>query len=77
MDYTLTFGSSISCPICKEITLLIHYIMEHKTALSFVDYFWGHQQQSICYFAYRTFQDTAQDIGLPLSPDKRVPQHKV
>ena len=81
IDLTLPFGSAISCAIFEEISTLIHWIFEQRTALIFVhyldDYIWGSRLFAICQAAFNTVVSTSQEIGLPLAPEKMVPPCQV
>ena len=76
VDITLPFGSAISCAIFKEIVTLIHWIFKQKTAVRFVhyldDYLWVHKQFIVCISACHTVQAVAEEVGLPLVPEKFV-----
>ena len=76
VDITLPFGSAISCAIFEDIATLIHWIFEQRTVIRFVhyldDYLWVHKQYIVCMSACHTVQAVAQDVGLPLAPEKFV-----
>ena len=76
IDITLPFGSAISCAIFEEIATLIHWIFEQRTAIRFVhyldDYLWVHRQFLVCMSACHAVQHVAEEVGLPLAPEKFV-----
>ena len=60
----------------EEIATLIHWIFEQRTAICFVhyldDYLWVHKQFIVCMSACNIVQQVAEEVGLPLAPEKFV-----
>ena len=76
IDCALPFGSSIGCAIFEEITRLVHWIFEQRSAVHFVhyldDFLWVHRNFLICLNTATVVKETSAEIGLPLAPEKFV-----
>ena len=76
INICLPFGASISCAIFKNIGNLLQWIAQrwanHPISRYLDDFFTAHILQQVCDSIMQTIHDTCSEVGILMSPSKRV-----
>ena len=76
IDICLPFGASIPCAIFENIGNLLQWIVQqwanHPISRYLDDFFMVHILQQVCDSIMQTIHDTCSEVGILMSPSKRV-----
>ena len=74
IEFALPFGASVSCATFKDISTLIHWIVEKRVGLKFIhyldDFLMVNRYANICSQTMNVLKQVCEEIQMPIAPEK-------